>query len=165
MSERAVGVMLPRDLPAEQFRAYAQRADGLGFDELWVVEDCFYRGGIAQAAALSGAVRHPWRWVWANAVGWPGAMAVIVVGATAPSSTWPTSAILVLGAVTGAVAGGLLGVITGWFLPSLDGPGPQSRRCLPGGVDPPVASSGLSALTRRRASWATDASISATGHR
>lgn len=48
---RAVGVMLPRDLPAHQFRTFAQRAETLGFDELWVVEDCFFRGGIAQAAA------------------------------------------------------------------------------------------------------------------
>lgn len=51
MTERAVGVMLPRDLPADRFRAYAQRAEALGFDELWVVEDCFFRGGVAQAAA------------------------------------------------------------------------------------------------------------------
>jgi alkanesulfonate monooxygenase SsuD/methylene tetrahydromethanopterin reductase-like flavin-dependent oxidoreductase (luciferase family) len=52
MPERAVGVMLPRDLPAAQFRAYAQRAEELGFDELGVGEDCFFRGGIAQAAAV-----------------------------------------------------------------------------------------------------------------
>ena len=51
MTERAIGIMLPRDLPADQFRPYAQRAEALGFDELWVVEDCFFRGGIAQAAA------------------------------------------------------------------------------------------------------------------
>ncbi|WP_315094302.1 LLM class flavin-dependent oxidoreductase [uncultured Cellulomonas sp.] len=51
MTERAVGVMLPRDLPAHLFRTYAQRAEALGFDELWVVEDCFFRGGIAQAAS------------------------------------------------------------------------------------------------------------------
>jgi alkanesulfonate monooxygenase SsuD/methylene tetrahydromethanopterin reductase-like flavin-dependent oxidoreductase (luciferase family) len=51
MTERAIGVMLPRDLPADLFRTYAQRAESLGFDELWVVEDCFFRGGIAQAAA------------------------------------------------------------------------------------------------------------------
>ena len=51
MTERAVGVMLPRDLPAHLFRTYAQRAETLGFDELWVVEDCFFRGGVAQAAA------------------------------------------------------------------------------------------------------------------
>ena len=51
MAERAVAVMLPRDLPAHQFRTYAQRAEALGFDELWLVEDCFFRGGVAQAAA------------------------------------------------------------------------------------------------------------------
>ncbi|WP_421735487.1 LLM class flavin-dependent oxidoreductase [Cellulomonas sp.] len=51
MTERAVGVMLPRDLPAHLFRTYALRAEALGFDELWVVEDCFFRGGVAQAAA------------------------------------------------------------------------------------------------------------------
>jgi len=51
MTERAVAVMLPRDLPAHQFRTYAQRAEALGFDELWLVEDCFFRGGVAQAAA------------------------------------------------------------------------------------------------------------------
>ncbi|WP_421742778.1 LLM class flavin-dependent oxidoreductase [Cellulomonas sp.] len=51
MTERAVGVMLPRDLPADLFRTFARRAEALGFDELWVVEDCFFRGGVAQAAA------------------------------------------------------------------------------------------------------------------
>ena len=30
MTERAVGVMLPRDLPAHLFRTYAQRAETLG---------------------------------------------------------------------------------------------------------------------------------------
>lgn len=51
----AIAVMLPRDLPAGQFLAYARRAEELGFDEIWVVEDCFFRGGIAQAAAVLGA--------------------------------------------------------------------------------------------------------------
>ncbi|NUU19222.1 LLM class flavin-dependent oxidoreductase [Cellulomonas humilata] len=51
MTERAIGVMLPRDLPADLFRTFARRAEALGFDELWVVEDCFFRGGVAQAAA------------------------------------------------------------------------------------------------------------------
>lgn len=46
---RAVGVMLPRDLPAEGFTGFARRAEELGFDELWVVEDLEFRGGIAQA--------------------------------------------------------------------------------------------------------------------
>lgn len=51
----AIAVMLPRDLPAGQFVAYARRAEELGFDEIWVVEDCFFRGGIAQAAVVLGA--------------------------------------------------------------------------------------------------------------
>jgi 5,10-methylenetetrahydromethanopterin reductase len=51
----AIAVLLPRDLPAQHFVAYARRAEELGFDEIWVVEDCFFRGGIAQAAVVLGA--------------------------------------------------------------------------------------------------------------
>ena len=47
--------MLPRDLPATEVIPYACRADELGFDELWVVEDLGFRGGIAQAAAVLAA--------------------------------------------------------------------------------------------------------------
>ncbi|GAA1992886.1 LLM class flavin-dependent oxidoreductase [Microbacterium pumilum] len=48
----SVGVMLPRDLPADQVLTFARRAEDLGFDELWVVEDLGFRGGIAQASAV-----------------------------------------------------------------------------------------------------------------
>jgi alkanesulfonate monooxygenase SsuD/methylene tetrahydromethanopterin reductase-like flavin-dependent oxidoreductase (luciferase family) len=47
-----IGVMLPRDLPATQVLEFARRAERLGFDEVWVVEDLGFRGGIAQAGAL-----------------------------------------------------------------------------------------------------------------
>lgn len=47
-----VGVVLPRDLPPQQIVPFAQRAESLGFDELWVVEDLGYKGGIAQAATV-----------------------------------------------------------------------------------------------------------------
>ncbi|GAA3266228.1 LLM class flavin-dependent oxidoreductase [Dactylosporangium vinaceum] len=50
-----VGVMLPRDLPATQVLAYAREAERLGFDELWVVEDLGFRGGVAQAGAVLAA--------------------------------------------------------------------------------------------------------------
>lgn len=50
--ERGVGVMVSRDLPAEQFVRYAQRAEELGFSELWVVEDLGFAGGVAQAATV-----------------------------------------------------------------------------------------------------------------
>ena len=52
MSSHSIGVMLPRDLPAADVLPFARAADALGFAELWVVEDCFFRGGIAQAAAV-----------------------------------------------------------------------------------------------------------------
>ncbi|MGW4485004.1 LLM class flavin-dependent oxidoreductase [Amycolatopsis sp. NPDC004368] len=45
-----IGLVAPPDLDVTQFASYAQRAERLGFDELWLVEDCFFRGGIAQAA-------------------------------------------------------------------------------------------------------------------
>lgn len=54
-TERAVGVMLPRDLPAGDVLDFARRADAHGFDELWVVEDLGFRGGTAQAAAVLAA--------------------------------------------------------------------------------------------------------------
>ncbi|QYN22180.1 LLM class flavin-dependent oxidoreductase [Amycolatopsis sp. DSM 110486] len=45
-----IGLIAPPDLDVTQFVGYAQLAERLGFDELWVVEDCFFRGGVAQAA-------------------------------------------------------------------------------------------------------------------
>ena len=49
-----IGVVCPPDLDAGLFVDYARKAERLGFDELWIVEDCFLNGGIAQAAiALS----------------------------------------------------------------------------------------------------------------
>lgn len=44
--------MLPRDLPAAQIVPFAREAERLGFDEIWVVEDLGFRGGIAQAGAV-----------------------------------------------------------------------------------------------------------------
>ncbi|ROS75339.1 LLM class flavin-dependent oxidoreductase [Cellulomonas sp. PhB143] len=50
-----VGVMLPRDLPVAEILPFARRAEELGFDELWVVEDLGFRGGLAQAGVVLGA--------------------------------------------------------------------------------------------------------------
>ncbi|MFJ6564755.1 LLM class flavin-dependent oxidoreductase [Streptomyces sp. NPDC091412] len=47
-----VGVMLPRDLPVGEVLPYARRAEELGFEQIWVVEDLGWRGGIAQAASV-----------------------------------------------------------------------------------------------------------------
>jgi alkanesulfonate monooxygenase SsuD/methylene tetrahydromethanopterin reductase-like flavin-dependent oxidoreductase (luciferase family) len=45
-----IGVVAPPDLPAAEFTGFAADAERHGFDQLWVVEDCFFGGGIAQAA-------------------------------------------------------------------------------------------------------------------
>ena len=83
--------------------------------------------GAAQAWALRGVVRHPRRWVVANAAAWPGAMALVFVGATTPDAGWPVGAVLVAGVVTGAVAGAVLGLVSGLFLPTLSGVSASSR--------------------------------------
>lgn len=75
--------------------------------------------GTAQALVLRGRVGRPWRWVSANALAWPLPMAVIFLGATAPSADWPVPAVLGLGAATGLAAGTVFGLISGRFLPSL----------------------------------------------
>jgi hypothetical protein len=77
--------------------------------------------GAAQATALRGAVRHPWRWVGANAAAWPLAMAVIFVGASSAGAGWSTPVVAGYGALTGLVAGTLLGLVSGGWLGSLDG--------------------------------------------
>jgi len=46
----SIGVVAPPDLAIDRLVPFAVRAEQLGYDELWVVEDCFYQGGIAQAA-------------------------------------------------------------------------------------------------------------------
>jgi 5,10-methylenetetrahydromethanopterin reductase len=51
------GVTLPRDLPVADVLPFARRADELGFDSLWVIEDLGFRGGFAQAAAVLAVTR------------------------------------------------------------------------------------------------------------
>ena len=46
----SIGVMFRREQAPEVLTGYARRAEAAGFDELWVVEDCFFAGGVAQAA-------------------------------------------------------------------------------------------------------------------
>jgi hypothetical protein len=86
--------------------------------------------GAAQATALRGHVRHPWRWVGANAAAWAPAMAVIFLGATAPEAGWSGPTVAALGTVTGLAAGAVLGLVSGAFLPALDGPPAHNRLVL-----------------------------------
>lgn len=53
-----LGVMFRRERPIETLPDFARRIEELGFDELWVVEDCFYHGGIAQAAMALASTQH-----------------------------------------------------------------------------------------------------------
>jgi len=52
---RTIGVLMPGDTRPADLAAYAQRAEDLGFDTLWLVEDCFLSGGIAQTVAALAA--------------------------------------------------------------------------------------------------------------
>ena len=45
-----LGVMFRREQDPATLIDYGRRVEAMGFDQLWVVEDCFYAGGIAQAA-------------------------------------------------------------------------------------------------------------------
>jgi len=50
--------MFRREYSPERLRSYATQAEEAGFDELWLVEDCFYAGGFASAAtALASTSR------------------------------------------------------------------------------------------------------------
>ncbi|MEU3628727.1 5,10-methylene tetrahydromethanopterin reductase [Amycolatopsis coloradensis] len=50
-----LGVRIPRELPATRLTGLARRAEQEGLDEVWIVEDCFYAGGIATASAVLAA--------------------------------------------------------------------------------------------------------------
>ena len=45
-----LGIMFRREYPPETLPEFSRKAEQLGFDEIWVVEDCFYGSGIASAA-------------------------------------------------------------------------------------------------------------------
>jgi 5,10-methylenetetrahydromethanopterin reductase len=49
------GIMFRREYPPEHLPAFARRAEELGFDAVWIVEDCFYASGIAAAAVALAA--------------------------------------------------------------------------------------------------------------
>lgn len=58
MLQHALGVMFRCQYPPELLRAFARHAERAAFDELWIVEDCFWGGGIASATtALSSTER------------------------------------------------------------------------------------------------------------
>lgn len=44
------GIMFRCQKPPEELRLYTQAVERAGFDEMWLVEDCFYAGGLTSAA-------------------------------------------------------------------------------------------------------------------
>lgn len=49
-SKTSIGVMFRREQDPAALADAARKAEALGFDQFWIVEDCFYMGGISQAA-------------------------------------------------------------------------------------------------------------------
>jgi 5,10-methylenetetrahydromethanopterin reductase len=45
------GAVFPAHAPVEALPSFAVRAEELGYEEIWVVEDCFLAGGLTQATA------------------------------------------------------------------------------------------------------------------
>ena len=50
-----LGVRLHREQPPESILSYAHTVESLGFDEVWVVEDLTFAGGLTAAAAVLAA--------------------------------------------------------------------------------------------------------------
>ena len=50
-----LGVRIHREQPPESVLSYAQTVESLGFDEVWVVEDLTFAGGLTAAAAVLAA--------------------------------------------------------------------------------------------------------------
>jgi alkanesulfonate monooxygenase SsuD/methylene tetrahydromethanopterin reductase-like flavin-dependent oxidoreductase (luciferase family) len=56
-SRPSFGVVFPANAEVETLPVFAARIEGQGFDELWLVEDCFLSGGLVMAAAALAATR------------------------------------------------------------------------------------------------------------
>ena len=50
MTRPSIGLMFFRTYPPETLPDYARMTERSGLDELWVVEDCFFNGGMSAAS-------------------------------------------------------------------------------------------------------------------
>lgn len=55
MTNLRIGVMYDRDWAPEGLPGFARQAEALGVDDLWVVEDLGWNGGVSAAAVALGA--------------------------------------------------------------------------------------------------------------
>jgi 5,10-methylenetetrahydromethanopterin reductase len=53
----ALGTVFPATAPPEALPSFARRIEQLGYDELWVIEDCFLSGGLALASTALAATQ------------------------------------------------------------------------------------------------------------
>ncbi|MEV4755429.1 LLM class flavin-dependent oxidoreductase [Micromonospora sp. NPDC049559] len=58
MGHTPIGVMYRCDTPPENLPAYARLVERLGYDELWVVEDCFFAGAVSAAAIAAASTEN-----------------------------------------------------------------------------------------------------------
>jgi len=83
-------------------------------------------GGL-QLIELRKHIQSSKKWILANALGWLVGLAIIMLAASWPDEATSWQTILLLGVVSGLLAGLSVGAITGWFLIRLE----QSKE--PGG--------------------------------
>ncbi|WP_427924951.1 LLM class flavin-dependent oxidoreductase [Streptomyces sp. cg40] len=57
MTQLRIGVMYNRDWAPEELPGFARQVEALGVDDLWVVEDLGWNGGISAAAIALGATQ------------------------------------------------------------------------------------------------------------
>ena len=55
MKRPIIGFLFHCQIPPEQLAETACRVEAVGFDDLWIVEDCFFGGGIASVATALAA--------------------------------------------------------------------------------------------------------------
>jgi len=58
MSRPSIGLMFVREYAPETLPDYARMIEQSGLDELWVVEDCFFNGGISAASVALAVTEH-----------------------------------------------------------------------------------------------------------
>lgn len=57
LPQRSLGVLMPHAAAPADVPAIAARAEALGFDSVWVPENCFLNGGVAAAGLALGATQ------------------------------------------------------------------------------------------------------------
>ena len=55
MLQTALGIMYRCQYPPETLRRFAQLVESTGFDELWIIEDCFWGGALVSTTAALAA--------------------------------------------------------------------------------------------------------------